>query len=79
MSALVETRVYCNDALADHPTVQVSVDKGKPTVGVLGVLNGLCGVRHDGSGHIAAEFEDSGRISRFVRLRDERPRQTRRA
>lgn len=79
ISALIETRVYCSEAIADHPTVQVSADKGRPTLGLLGILNGLCGTRSDGSGHIAAEFEDSGRISQFVRLRDDKPRQRRRA
>lgn len=71
VSALVETRVYCNEAVADHPTVQVGTDKGKPTVGLLGILNGLCGTMADGTGYIAAEIGDDGRVSRFVRL-DER-------
>ena len=35
---LMETRVPCNDRLADHPTVAVSREK---KVGILGILNGI--------------------------------------
>lgn len=34
---LVETRVACNAALANHPTVQVSPQDGNYTVGLLGI------------------------------------------
>lgn len=68
ITALTETRVYCNEAVADHPTVQVVMDKGKSTVGLMGVLNGLCGTMPDGSGYIAAEVGDDGRVSRYVRM-----------
>jgi hypothetical protein len=55
MLALVESRVPCNAALVGHPTVQV-VSGPLPdtfTVGILGILNGLCGVHSNGWGGIA--------------------------
>lgn len=59
MQALVESRVPCNDALADHPTVQVGEGPGgRPVVGLLGILNGLvsdgllCAVYDDESGKL---------------------------
>jgi hypothetical protein len=51
---LVELRVPCNDALADHPTVQVTGN----VVGLLGILNGLIGIKEDGMGYVAARFLD---------------------
>lgn len=65
MHALVESRVPCNEALADHPTIQVSVydeRTGEPTpgqfkVGILGILNGLFGTDSAGWGCITANFE----------------------
>ncbi len=66
IEALVETRVPCNDALADHPTIQVSVEPGSDAkVGLLGILNGLCGTDASGWGPLAAEFDDSGNLSKF--------------
>lgn len=66
MLRLIETRVACNDALADHPTIQVANDpEGKPIVGVLGLINGLCepltGRR------VAVEIDDkTGEVIRFI-------------
>ena len=49
LSKLIEVRVKCNDALADHPTVQVMGRKDKPpVVGLLGLLNGYFGTYDDG-------------------------------
>ena len=43
--ALVNARVPCNEAVGDHPTLQVSMigseEPGGLTVGLLGVLNGF--------------------------------------
>jgi len=66
---LVETRVPCNQALADHPTVQVfgSALGEPPTVGLLGILNGIVGVDSDGWGFIAASFDDQGQLVKFMR------------
>lgn len=62
MRNLVNARVACNQALADHPTIQVGHiddDPLKPfQVGVLGLLNGLFGVDDQGWGAIAAIIDD---------------------
>jgi hypothetical protein len=59
IEALVENRIPCNEALADHPSVQVcDLEQGSPKVGLLGILNGLCGTREDGWGFIAAVYEE---------------------
>ncbi len=73
---LITTHVQCNKDLADHPTVQVSEDKnGIPSVGLLGVINGLLGTQPDdaarpGWGYIAAQFGDYGYgpLLGFVRI-----------
>lgn len=69
MTALVENRVHCNIAVADHPTVQVSTRKDEDgegyEVGLLGIINGIFGTDAKGWGPIAAEY-DEGRIIRFV-------------
>ena len=61
MTALVDTRVLCNDNMAKHPTIQVLAPDGEPEgpceVGFLGVLNGLFGIRHDGRGNIEAIYD----------------------
>ena len=66
---LIDYRVSCNKALADHPTVRVGKwsekkpfglvgeDKGYE-VGLLGILNGLFGVKENGYGYIAARYAD---------------------
>jgi hypothetical protein len=71
---LVETRVQCNDAIADHPSVQVGKDAdGNPVVGLLGIVNGLMGTQPEGAnkpgwGYIAASFDDGGKLAGFVRI-----------
>ncbi|APU88927.1 hypothetical protein Rctr197k_121 [Virus Rctr197k] len=68
VTRLVETRVSCTEALADHPSVQVQDHKtGTPSVGLLGLLNGLFGADEENWGAIAALFEDDGRLVRFER------------
>jgi hypothetical protein len=68
---LCENRIFCNKDLADHQTVQVqTLDSPAPAgaaalVGLLGILNGFVGTRHDGYGYITAHYEDNGEISRF--------------
>jgi len=56
---LVETRIVCNQKLADHPTIQVSSYRveGQHHVGLLGVLNGLFGVDEDLYGGLAVVYE----------------------
>lgn len=70
---LVGTRVSCNRALAEHPAVQVGADlaRGEFSVGVLGLLNGLCGVIPDGPkagwGYITALINEAEGTICFVR------------
>jgi len=72
VSTLCGFRTPCNEQLQNHPTVQVS--KYKPdepaSVGLLGILNGLCGVADDGYGAIAAIVDtDTGVVSGFQLIR----------
>lgn len=54
---LIETRIPCNDKLSADPEIQVGIYHiGKPTVGVLGLLNGLFG-EQDGWGAFCAVFK----------------------
>ena len=75
MGKLIATRVPCNEALADHPTVQVRALKGEPpAVGVLGLLNGLVGIIEDGPrkgyGLITAIVENDGTCRGFRRTEE---------
>lgn len=65
--ALCEHRVPCNAALTLHPTTQVggSGDEAPPVVGMLGILNGMVGVRADGWGYICAVYDDDNKLIRF--------------
>ena len=49
----------CNNELLTHPTIQV-IHAGAdiPTVGILGVLNGLFGVNDDNRGPISCVWEN---------------------
>lgn len=61
VSSLVETRVPCNTALSEHPSVQVvPFNASASMVGLLGILNGLCGTLPDGSGPLMARYTRSG-------------------
>ena len=80
MQALIAARVPCNDALAEHPTVQVGADSpdGKnPRVGLLGLLNGLLGAygpeggSREGWGALAAVY-DGDTLVRFERINPNR-------
>lgn len=57
IAAMMANRIPCSREMADHPTVQVSVQHGGFHVGLLGVMNGLCGVHDDGYGLISAVFD----------------------
>ena len=54
---LITARVPCNEAMADHPTVQVGDCRDGFEVGFLGVLNGLFGIDENGWGGITMIFE----------------------
>ncbi len=64
MQALVEARVPCGDALSDHPTVQCGIRKDGEgaEVGLIGILNGLCGALEDGYGAVSVIVEQDGTL-----------------
>lgn len=64
--SLITNRVPCNEKMGTHPSVQVGFQQGGYTVGLMGVLNGLFGVKEDGKGLIRYIVED-GYIIRFER------------
>ena len=53
MTNLFKYRTKCNNALTEHPTVQV----GNGTVSLVGIINGLCGINENGWGYIATNFK----------------------
>lgn len=76
ISELVSSRVFCNEKLAGHPTVQVSEcisDNviGQYRVGFLGILNGFCGTIETGPrigwGPITARYDEDGKLVGFER------------
>ena len=66
-NAFVENRSPCNEAIADHPTIQVVTRDGVPHFGPLGLLNGLFGVDERGYGPIASYYDDLGKLTGFGR------------
>jgi len=77
MHDLVESRVRCNAALAAHPTVPVQMLPANEDglVGVLGLLNGLCGVWDEESapkpslaffGPVCAIYDDNKQLRGFA-------------
>lgn len=67
---MVEARPRCNNALANHPTLQVAnMNGGVFRAGLLGLLNGFCGAVEDGPrkgcGAIEACFDDVGKLISF--------------
>jgi hypothetical protein len=68
IAKMLAVRVPCNERLAGHSTVQVSEDApGQFTVGVMGLLNGIFGVRTNMAGYLAYILEQDGRVSGFCR------------
>lgn len=62
--ALIKCRVPCNEALINHPTVQVVEDSdGNSVFGLLGILNGLCEQTT-----IATVFNDTNKLLYFCVL-----------
>lgn len=56
MRHLIEQRVPCNTALADHPTIQVgSTPDGGAEVGLLGIVNGIAAML---GGLVASKWSD---------------------
>ncbi len=67
--ALMEYRVPCNEALGDHPSIQVVQGESGLVVGLLGVLNGFFGADEEGWGTICGVYDDGddGKLLRFER------------
>ena len=61
---LVETRVPCNEALANHPNVPVLLlDDGQTKIGLLGILNGIIAGASDG--RILIGVYDENKLVKF--------------
>lgn len=74
ISQLIDFRVQTNNILANHETVQV-LQKGTEEspeyyIGLLGILNGLCGIDEDGWGFIVAVCDENNKISKFIHKKD---------
>lgn len=67
--ALVANRVPCNEAMADHKSVQTLGVNGGYAVGLLGIINGMFGADENGYGEISYEFEIDGARTNIVRFR----------
>ena len=67
ITALINMRVECGEALASHPTIQVGVYGGVHRVGVLGLINGALG--ESPSGVIGAQGRMDGETGRFLKVR----------
>jgi hypothetical protein len=67
ITALISHREKCNEAIASHPSVQVHqyIDDQFPKVGLIGILNGLFGIREDGMGSICCDMDNAGHIKGF--------------
>ena len=76
IQGLIENRQSCNEAMADHPTVQVHAycacgeedgcsKCGEFSVGLLGILNGIFGKDEDGWGDIAAVYDENSVLVKF--------------
>lgn len=70
MTALIHARVPCNRAMVDHPSVQVDGETWTspsgakstcPTLGIIGLLNGLCGSLEDGYGPVSVVLDEKGK------------------
>jgi hypothetical protein len=59
IKALFAHRVAVNDAMADHPTVQVT-SGDPPTMSILGLLNGFVGIipGTDSIGYVCGDYDD---------------------
>lgn len=77
MHKLVEFRVRCNSALAQHPTIQVRTGQESNSigaaalvdvhrVGLLGILNGVLGMDEFDQAYLAGSYDDEGKLIKFV-------------
>ena len=67
LSQLIDYRVITNETMANHDTVQVLKEEdGSFKLGLLGILNGLCGIDDDGNGYIYAHINIDNEIVKFT-------------
>lgn len=64
MQGLIDTRVPCNQALANHPTIRV---RPGHSVGLLGIINGILGKIEQPL--LAAIYED-GKVVGFLQTKE---------
>ena len=63
---LVNHRETCNVKVYNHPTIMVAEIAGEYTVGIIGLLNGMFGIREDGFGQLCYNMDnDSEKITEF--------------
>ncbi len=68
IQSLLEKREVCNSKLIENDTIQVREgENGAVMVSALGLLNGILGTLPDGSGPIAAVYDNSGLLVEFIR------------
>lgn len=73
LNSLISHRVPCNKELGEHKTVQTLCDNSNYTVGLLGLLNGMCGKDENDWGFIVAEVNESNdQIERFIHSKDKK-------
>ena len=72
MSNMCEHRTLCKKELAEDPTIQVmrDPDTHEDLVGVLGIINGILGIRPDGYGPVCMVVDDSGEMTGFAKTPD---------
>jgi len=84
IEALFLRREFCNSSIANHSTVMVqetqseSGSEASSQLGVVGIINGMFGVREDGMGAICFETEpDSTGTERIVKFKFTPPAESR--
>lgn len=76
VQSFVTTRFPCNQAVWDHPTIQVGTHTAgrEADVSMLGILNGVFGTvkggKLDGYGFIAVVLDENGRVLKFKRTEE---------
>lgn len=57
MKALIETRVKCNEKMADHGKMLVQDHQdGTFSISIMGIINAVIGLHSSGTGYVAAEY-----------------------
>lgn len=69
---MFKTRIKCTKKLMNHKTIQVRkyISDEFPTVGVLGLINGIFGISEKGAGPICMVLGDDDHIQHFKRYED---------